>query len=121
MNREHILLPTATADTHHQLQPYPRAGSVFGAGYRAYPMERSPGALYRRYAGSSGGNLVDGGPLGRPSAKKQDSTDQSILSSFQKVKQLIWHERAKEQTQQRQAQDLALKAYTLRHLAQGEK
>lgn len=115
LNRELMAPPPSATSYQPLLQPLAR-----GAGYRGgLALERRPGSLYRRYAGISGGNTGD--HLSRPSAKKQDGTGQSILGSFQKVKQLIWNERAKEQTQQRQAQDLALKAYALRHLAQGEK
>lgn len=125
LNRE-LILPPSTALGYHQLQPYSRGEGINGASYRGYPMERRPGAVHRRYAGASGGTIGESGSLkgsqfSRSSSKKQDTTGQSILGSFQKVKQLIWNERANEQTQHRQDQDLALKAYALRHLAQGEK
>lgn len=45
----------------------------------------------------------------------------AVHGSFQKLKELIWTERAKELTQQRRAEELAARAAVLKEIANGQK
>jgi len=45
----------------------------------------------------------------------------AVQGSFQKLKELIWTERAKELTQQRRSEELAARAAVLKEIANGQK
>ncbi|XP_055858094.1 uncharacterized protein LOC129920665 [Episyrphus balteatus] len=60
---------------------------------------------------------------GSPNGNAQANTNNQILvhqGSFQKLKELIWTERAKELTQQRKAEELAARAAALKEIAAGQ-
>ncbi|EDV90952.1 GH23939 [Drosophila grimshawi] len=50
----------------------------------------------------------------------QNSNSVAVQGSFQKLKELIWTERAKELTQQRRAEELAARAAVLKEIANGQ-
>ncbi|XP_037942308.1 uncharacterized protein LOC119675190 [Teleopsis dalmanni] len=70
---------------------------------------RRPNFQYR-YVGSNGST--------HNSTSNQNSA--AVQGSFQKLKELIWTERAKELTQQRRAEELAARAAVLKEIANGQ-
>lgn len=66
-----------------------------------------------------GGIPNESGGTGTNTKENQNSV--AIQGSFQKLKELIWTERAKELTQQRRDEEMAARAAALKEIANGKK
>lgn len=122
ISREPLLAPRLPLRPRHLAELQSGGGSS-----RIYGSETKPssvGALPRRQmqfrfgGGSSGGS--NGGGAGN-SAGGAATNSVAVQGSFQKLKELIWTERAKELTQQRRAEELAARAAVLKEIANGQK
>ncbi|XP_064537579.1 tetratricopeptide repeat protein 39B isoform X3 [Drosophila montana] len=58
--------------------------------------------------------------MGVPNSSSGNQNSVAVQGSFQKLKELIWTERAKELTQQRRAEELAARAAVLKEIANGQ-
>lgn len=91
---------------------------VYGAETKGTPFYPGGGGSSRRpskyrHVGSNnaGTNAANGG----------NPNSVNVQGSFQRLKELIWTERAKELTQQRRAEELAARAAVLKEIANGQK
>lgn len=86
------------------------AGAGVGAGAAGPSPRRSSKNRYLGVSSSSAANNAAG-----------NHNSVAVHGSFQKLKELIWTERAKELTQQRRAEELAARAAVLKEIANGQK
>ncbi|XP_016944025.3 uncharacterized protein [Drosophila suzukii] len=97
-------------------------------------VELGPGSSQTRYYGAesrpqngassssrrSSKNRYMGVPNGTGNNAKESQNSVAIQGSFQKLKELIWTERAKELTEQRRDEELAARAAALKEIANGK-
>lgn len=98
----------------------------FGIGSLGLSQTRFYGAESRPPNGASSSrrsnkNRYMGVPNGTGPSIKENQNSVPIQGSFQKLKELIWTERAKELTQQRRDEELAARVAALKEIANGRK
>ncbi|KAH8266574.1 hypothetical protein KR026_008936, partial [Drosophila bipectinata] len=79
---------------------------------------RPPNGAYSSRRSSK--NRYIGVPNGPGTSIKENKNSVPVQGSFQKLKELIWTERAKELTQQRRDEEIAARAAALREIANGK-
>lgn len=86
----------------------PQSGVIFSSSSRRSNKNRYMGGIPNE-SGGTGTNT------------KENQNSVAIQGSFQKLKELIWTERAKELTQQRRDEEMAARAAALKEIANGKK
>ncbi|XP_043071783.1 uncharacterized protein LOC6570263 [Drosophila grimshawi] len=139
VNREPII-PQRVAFEQRQRHLMDGSPSAGGQASRLYGAEVRPSGVgattgttsprrssQNRYVGvvpsssSSSSSSASSSPQKHSNAgSSQNSNSVAVQGSFQKLKELIWTERAKELTQQRRAEELAARAAVLKEIANGQ-
>ncbi|XP_053968069.1 probable cyclin-dependent serine/threonine-protein kinase DDB_G0292550 [Anastrepha ludens] len=122
INREPLIPQGVTIGYHQRHYDVDSVGSVHGAEAKSTSTYHSAGGSNSssgsrrpskyRYVGANG--LAVNGAIG------SNTSPVNVQGSFQRLKELIWTERAKELTQQRRAEELSARAAVLKEIANGQ-
>ncbi|KAH8385442.1 hypothetical protein KR009_008141 [Drosophila setifemur] len=119
VNREPTIHQRMPFEQHQKYAEFESGGSGLSQP-RSYGAEMRPQNGLSSSSRRSSKNRYMGMPNGTGTNTKESQNAVAIQGSFQKLKELIWTERAKELTQQRRDEELAARAAALKEIANGK-